>query len=330
MNTNEAINDAKSANVATPGDADTRVVAQPSLPFDADGGGDADAPIAFTLTSRARRTVAPIPFELTARARRTVAPGDLPDLRVVDPSGPTAPGVSAPQDARSDGDLDDPRDTRPARARALRRAGTSLADIAAELEVDDLLVRAWVGDVPAPSATLQTQRRRRRATSDPVSPTTSGTAAPPTGSQAGRRRAAACEQARLRLAADPAFAAGLGLLAGLAEIDPHAVTLTTTRPEVLAAARRWLDEHLPTDVGRVRLVLRLGGGVAGDLARHRWAQRIGLDAGAVASTRWHAAPAPDAVQGLLRIADPVVAATLAGWCDALLAVTSGQLEDLAF
>jgi hypothetical protein len=93
---------------------------QPSLPFD----GVADAPI---------------PYSLTARARRTVAPDDLPALRVIsDPPAPTTPA-----DAGAAQQLDDERsDTRPARARALARAGTPLPAIAQQLDVDELLVEA--------------------------------------------------------------------------------------------------------------------------------------------------------------------------------------------
>ncbi|MDX1619915.1 MAG: hypothetical protein R3320_02920, partial [Nitriliruptorales bacterium] len=93
---------------------------------------------------------APIPFELTARARRAVAPASLPALEVVDE-------VSArplPDDLQ-----DDPADTRPARARALRRAGMSVAGIASELGVESPAVTAWIDDLePVASA-----RRRLRA-----------------------------------------------------------------------------------------------------------------------------------------------------------------------
>jgi hypothetical protein len=84
----------------------------------------------------------PIGFALTARARRAVAPGTLPELSVV--------GVGATGSASGNGALEEPDDTRPARARALRRAGVPLSAIVRQLGTDPLTVTAWVGEV-APS-----------------------------------------------------------------------------------------------------------------------------------------------------------------------------------
>lgn len=286
---------------------------QPALPFD-------DAPDD------------PIPYALTARARRTVAPDRLPALRVVgrDRQRRWDDG-SAPD---GDGDLDDPRDTRSARARALRRAGASVADIAAQLDVDELIVRAWAGDVSRSRSAGPKARRREGV--DAVGRGGGRTPDAPDDAASDERvsfelaRAAARAEVRRRLDVDAAFGAGLGLVAALADIDPHAVTVATHRVELAAAVARWMDTHLPVDGSRRRLVLRIGAEVPGDLARHRWARATGLDADAVSFTRWRSASAPDAVHALLRVADPSIAATLAGWCDALLDPAGDDPADLAF
>ncbi len=253
----------------------------------------------------------PIPYALTARARREVAPQVLPDLRVIG-----APAVIDPRSHGAGEQLDDPRDTRAARARALRRAGLDLADIARQLDVDELIVRAWVGDV----AVDPELRRRIRAGAAGGRELSAPEGAEHDEARAAFElaRAAACDEALDNLATDPGFAAGLGLVAATADIGLHALIVSTSRREVLAALLRWLAAYHPVEAGRIRLVLRLGPGVAGDLARHAWSGALGLPADAVTSTRWRAAPDDAAVEALLRIADPVASATLAGWCDALL------------
>jgi hypothetical protein len=262
----------------------------------------------------------PIPFRLTARARRTVAPDRLPPLEVVPDRGTgdrghrTAPGTDAGED---DGHLDDPTDTRPARARALRRAGIPVARIATQLGVDELAVRAWTGDVT-------------------VTETDEAVRALPTGAQARDlevehdrlafelARAAAREDAVDRLARDADFAAGVGLAAALAEVDVHAVTLSSGHPEVVGRLLTWLSAHADVDLARVRVVLRLGPDVAGDVARHRWAAGLALPVERISHTRWRGAPAPDATDALVRLHDPSLAATVAGWRDALLAPPTGD------
>lgn len=263
----------------------------------------------------------PIPYALTARARREVAPQVLPDLRVLG----AAPAVIDPRPQDAGERFDDPHDTRAARARALRRAGLDLADIARQLDVDELLVRAWVGDVAVDAGV----RRRVRAQTTGVDDSSSPEGGEHDEAQVAFElaRAAARDEAAASLATDPGFAAGLGLVAATADIGPHALTVATTRREVLAALLRWLAAYHPVEAGRIRLVLRLGPGVAGDLARHAWSAGLGLPADAVTSTRWRSAPEESAVEALLRVADPVAAATLAGWCDALLEPPS-ELPDV--
>lgn len=298
-----------------------------SVPLDSrreDAGDRAEGPATVTPSSSQQvlpfddEADEPIGFSLTARARRMISPEDLPALALVpEPAWPVA---------------DDPGDTRPSRARALRRAGLSPAAIAEQLQVDPLLIHAWIG-VPVGSG------------QQPIGPTAVGSPmASPSGSDevAGDAlesersaafelaRAAASDHALRVLAHDPAFAAGLGLLASIVEVDRHAIAITTGDQDVVARILAWLDEELAVDPSRVRLVLRIGRGVAGDLVAHRWATRLQMSRHRVATTRWHDAPEPEAVQALLRVADPGVAATVAGWRDALLDPVQLHPADSAF
>jgi hypothetical protein len=279
-----------------------------------------DAPPAIDLPAGAQDPLPfddeaeePIPFALTARARRTVAPNDLPALRVVPP--PTGAAITDDPDPAP---ADDPSDTRPARARALRRSGVATAAIADQLGVDELLVRAWTGNVPV--------ARPSRASRVP------GGGAPQVALHAGGKdahdeaartafelaRAAARTTARRRLAVEPRLAAGLGVLAGIAEITPTAVDVTTTDPRLAGAVVRWLTEVLGADVAEVRLVLRVGPRAAADLARHRWGRAVGIAPERVRTTRAVARVDDDAVEGVLRVVDTDLAAAAAGWRDALL------------
>jgi hypothetical protein len=272
----------------------------------------------------------PIPFALTARARRTVAPDQLPPLEVVpDRRGGGHPAAG---DEDDDGHLDDPTDTRPARARALRRAGVPVGRIARQLQVDDLAVRAWTGDTTVGEPEDEGALRPEPATGS----ARGGNADEPLARHEDRTafelaRAAAFEDALSRLPDDAGFAAGVGLVAALAEVDAHAVTLASPHPEVIGRLLGWLATNADVEVARVRVVLRIGPDVAGDLARHRWATRIGLPVDRIAHTRWRGAPAPDATDALVRLHDPVLAATVAGWRDALLAPPSDHdPADVAF
>jgi hypothetical protein len=315
-----------------------RTGAQQPLPFD----DEADDPIPFALTARARRTVAPErlpPLEVVPDreaadqgSSRPAPAGDHPQPAAVrrQPAPTTRPGPARrPGDEEDDGHLDDPTDTRPARARALRRAGVPVARIAAQLDVDDLAVRAWTGDVAAEPAT---------------EPEPGGGTAPPRPRVPALAReldedrtafelarAAAREDALGRLTDDPSFAAGVGLVAALAEVDTHAVTLVSPHPEVIGRVLGWLVSHAEVDPGRVRVVLRIGPDVAGDLARHRWAAGLGVPVDRVSHTRWRGAPAPDATDAFVRLHDLALAATVAGWRDALLTPPTGDdPADVAF
>lgn len=260
----------------------------------------------------------PIGFALTVRARREVAPATLPDLSVVADRSASTYGLE-------DGALDEPGDTRPARARALRRAGVPLSEIARQLTTDTLTVAAWVGEV-AP------QRRRQPGPSRTDGHAVAGVAQPmveqphsdqePTDDDAEvahhLARAAAADDARARLSSDAIFALGVGVLAGIAEVDPHAVTLTAGSVALVARALDVLCEEQPQVRSRARVIARVGPAVAGDLVRHRTATALGLDPTQVNWTRWRGAASEEAVQLLVRIAAPDLAAAVAGWVDAAL------------
>lgn len=291
----------------------------------------------------------PVGFSLTARARRVIAPHDLPALALVPPGAgersrdSQKPGMvglggrcqaSAPEEGAVGRDWpvgDDPTDTRPSRARALRRAGLSPAAIADQLQVDPLLIHAWIG-VPVSSSHVAAQPTKVGHAGVSRSPGDGAADALAEERSAAflLARAAASDQARPALAHDPGFAAGLGLLSSIVEVDRHAITITTGDQDVAARVLSWLEEELPVDPARVRLVLRLGPRAAGDLVAHRWAARLHLERDRVATARWHDAPEPEAVQALLRVADPGIAATVAGWRDALLAPVQLHPADSAF
>lgn len=256
----------------------------------------------------------PVPYSLTARARRAVAPEALPALEVVPDAG-DATGVAEDVPGTEDGALDAAGDTRPSRARALRRAGLSLEAIARQLDADELAVRAWLGGL---AGRARVHRRvARHAHGDAVA-----------GARAVERERARA-RAPERIRRDPAFAAGLGLVAGTADIDAHGIAVTTRNPRLAATVGAWLVEHAAVPRSRLRVVLRLGRDVAADRARHRWAQELGLAIEQIIHTRV-GNTAPDDEEALLRIGDARVAATVAGWADALLDPPAQKPVDAAF
>lgn len=271
----------------------------------------------------------PVPFTLTARARRAVAPGSLPSLRVVPEPDGRSQGPTLHDAAPVD--LDDPHDTRPSRARALRRAGVGLEEIARELEVDELVVRAWVDEVePVHSA-----RRRLRAVRRPEVAAGDERAT----RQLVERRQAADRFREVRAVAradavarldDPDFATGLALVAGLLETGLHAAVVTVRRRSVAAAVVRWLVGTAEVDPQRIRVLLRIAPQAPGDVAAHAWAEALQLPADQVSYTRWRAAPDAEAEEATVRIADPSASARLEGWQAALLdAIGGGAAGDTA-
>lgn len=277
-------------------------------------GGADQPPLPFAPLPYDDESDRPIGYALTARARRRVDPGAVPSLAIV----PSLPG---PTDAC----VDDPHDTRPARARALRRAGLAIHEISAQLEVDELLIEAWTTGVRrARSRTDRGSTTPRSGSSAATRPTVATTL---TDTVAGRptvpdplveeRRDASRRRARGALAGDPSFALGLGLLMGVADVDRHAITIRTTRQDVAVRTLEWLRGQVEFDGRRVRVVLRVGSAVAADLARHRWASVLGVEPAAMGVSRWRDAPNEDAVEALVRIGDPLVAAAVDGFRAAL-------------
>ncbi|MDX1621796.1 MAG: hypothetical protein R3320_12440 [Nitriliruptorales bacterium] len=251
---------------------------------------------------------APIPFELTARARRAVAPSSLPALEVVSDGATSIADVPA----------EDPHDTRPARARALRRAGMSLSGIAAELDAPPDAVAAWVVAVdPVTSA----QRRLRSVDGGRIARPRAVKAAAEA-EHARQRYEAARRDARAEVedsldGTDPRLA-GLGVVVGAAQVDEHAILVRTTERPVAVATSRWLQQHLLDDPGRLRVILRVAPQAPGDMVRHAWAELLGVPAERVSIARWRNAPDVDSVEATLRVADAAAAGRFAGWRDALL------------
>lgn len=264
----------------------------------------------------------PVPYVLTARARRAVAPGTVADLTLVDDQVDDQADDRAGDPAA--GEIDDPRDTRPAQARALRRAGLSLHAIADRLAADPLAVRVWTGgrmpdeqpstaDRPDPTGAAGTAEVRDG---------TAGTGRNDDVSRLERTRARAA--ARARLASDPTFAAGLGLVVGIADVGPRAVVLATGDQDAARVALRWLRATTDLVPARIRVILRTGPRVAGDVGRHRWAEALDVPVTRVSHASWPHARNARAVEVLVRIADARIATTVSGWRDALLAGPGGH------
>lgn len=249
----------------------------------------------------------PIGFALTSRARREVAPETLPALAVLPGEGGDGPSGER-RDA--DGALEDPDDTRPARARALRRAGVPLQRIASQLGARTFLVAAWVGESApedADPARDQTTDGERAADAEEAQAEVASALA----------RAAAAERGRQRLREDPGFAAGIALVAGVAAVDRHAVTVTTRSERVARQALWWMLSEVPRAGSTARVILRVGPSVAGDVARRRAAAVLGIDQALIGWTRWRGAPDPAALEWRVRLGDPGAAAVIGGGIDAL-------------
>jgi len=256
----------------------------------------------------------PIGFALTTRARRAVAPASLPPLSIVAGTPAAQPGSVA-----TDGALEEPGDTRPARARALRRAKVPVSEIARQLDTDTFTVAAWVGEASSTGDVARAGAGGADLAGQTVDPAATGPDADDEANLGHHlARAAAGDLARQRLTEDPAFALGAGILASVAEVDRHAITVSATAPELLARALDALAGECAAVRERVRVIARVGPDAAGDLVRHRIATALDVEPTQVSWTRWRGADQPDAVRLLARIADPDLAATVGGWVDAAL------------
>ncbi|MDX1510333.1 MAG: hypothetical protein R3249_03220 [Nitriliruptorales bacterium] len=218
----------------------------------------------------------PIPFALTARARDVVS--QAPTLHVVD-------GDAAQTEEEQ---LDDPRSVQ---ARALRRAGMPLAAIAKRLDVDGFTVRAWLGGRAVPAPVLVEDPADAESRPDVV----------------------AGDEFDDRLAADAVFSAGVALLGAISDVDGGAVVLATNRPAPLAQALTFLRDEFSLTEAHVRVVLRLGPAVAADRAVNDWAAVLGVAAERIRHVRSSRITPPDAVEVLVRVTGPQVAARVGAW-----------------
>lgn len=245
----------------------------------------------------------PIPYALTARARRTVAPATLPDLSVVpEPEG------------RGTIDDPDPFDPRPARARALRRAGRDTSEIAGLLGVGEDLVTAWC-------RTVGPRADRRRARSGGGRGGQVRRLPLPEPDRAPQRRRGHDEAVGyLRGAA--AEAVVVAFVAGRARPTPHAVTFPVDDPDQAARIIGWLVELAGADPSRARLVLEVDRDAAHDLVEARWERGAGVPAEHITIS----GVTGDGGRATLRIADPDVAALLSGWQDAFMEVSAPSHE----
>jgi len=256
---------------------------QPSLPLDIDQD-------------------APVPFGLTPRARRAVSTDPAPQLRVVTDDEPI-----------------DPHDPRRARARALRRAGRSIEQTAAALELDPTLVDAWTADLGRP--------KRRGRHLRPVPPPTVAPGGDERRAEFDRQAEQAQTDAHARLGSAQ-FVRGLALVVASAEISLHGALVGA---QDAATARRivtWLLDTAQVDPARLRAIVRTDR-TGSDLAAHRWADELGLPREQVAVST---SGSSDGHAVLLRIASAEAAARLLGWRMALLAADDLDLDpmDLAF
>lgn len=265
---------------------------QPSLPLDFDQPIDGDAPV---------------PFRLTPRARRAVATDPGPELRVV-----------------TDQDPIDPHDPRRARARALRRAGRSIEQVAAALDLEPTLVHAWTTDLGRPKR----RGRHLRPVADPTgADPTDVDQHDPRRIEFDRLAAQAQDDARERLGSAQ-FVRGLALVVASAEISLHGALVGVQDGATAKRVVAWLLQTAGVDSARLRAIVRTDRHGA-DLAAHRWADDLGLPREQVAVTT---STSPDGHAVLLRIASSEAAARLLGWRRALLAAEDLDLDpvDLAF
>ncbi len=259
-----------------PPDAPASVPAGPAQPnlFDLDDPA-LDVPVPFTLTVRGRRVVDPSTPALRLVGGRDLSDGEPSDA---DRAGPAAPHPGRPdrfepreQDRRLVADLDHGGTWREARVRALARSGTSVDDIAGELELAPTVVRAWLTDPAVPADAGSSGRDRdvvagRRSVGDVV----------------------------------PADVQGLALLAAVGTVEPGAVVATTNRIGVGETLVAWLRGRHGVTPGQVRVILQVADRATADLVARAWADRLDLTPDRVSVVAWSRAPGPRDVQATIR------------------------------
>lgn len=281
-----------------------QVAMQAALPFD----DEADRPIGYALTPN---------------ARRIVAPGPVARLRVVPPAAvppATAPCATVrPVERASAAGADaavDPHDIRPARARAMRRAGHDPEVIALRLAVAPEEVMAWIAEI-GPIRTARPGRRVRGARTVPDD----GDATVPTTAVVidGAARRAAAREVAGRIGADAGLARDLGLIAGGARPTGATVAIGLTDVALASAVLGRLRSDAGLEAHGVRVVLRVGPARSADRARHEWAEVLRLPLERTSAVRWPLAADPEDVEATVHLVAPDVVARVLGWIDAITA-----------
>jgi len=251
---------------------------------------------------------APVPFALTARARRVVAPHSVPDLSVVGrPVPDPAMRSGDPADPGDPADLGapaDPSDPRPARARALFRAGHGVAAIADRLGTTAQDTAAWVEDVDRSRGVRHLRQMRPVPTQD----------SPPIAWVTGHAAGLAADQRW----SDPAFTQGAGLLVALADVSSWAAVLCSHDLDVLVRALDWLRAEVDVDDRSVRVHVRVAPGAAADVLVAEVAQRLGLEPAQVTRGRWSQASPTASAEVRVRIPQPGIAGRIAAWRERVL------------
>lgn len=239
---------------------------------------------------------APVPYSLTVRGRRVVDP-TAPTLRVVggrhDATAPTdagrdVEGATDPrvQDQRLVEDLGHTHTWRHARARALARSGTSVEDIAADLDLAPTVIRVWLAEPTVPGQ-LRSHDVTRRSGG-------------PGGATSGPRPGSVA----------PDDVRGLAILATAGVVEVGAVTASTSRITVAATLVAWLRAAHGVTPGQVRVVLQVADTRTADLVGRAWADRLDLTPDRVTTIPWHGAPTPRAVHATVRVSGRDLAAGL--------------------
>lgn len=260
------------------------------------GAPDASQPNLFDLDDAS--VDAPVPYVLTARGRRAVDP-DVPRLRVVESvEDPAAPADDLPDpredDRRLVADLEQTSSWRHARARALVRSGTPVADVAADLGVHAAVVHVWLAE-PAVGPDLRDGIDEDGG--DVVGASPAGHASP-------------------AVEVEPADVQGVALLAACGAIERGAVTATTTRIGVAEAVVAWLRARHGVTTGQVRVILQVADRSTADLVARAWADRLGLTSDRVSTVEWRRAPGPRSVQATVRVSGRDLATRVGAQLDA--------------
>lgn len=216
----------------------------------------------------------PVPFVLTARARRLVAPHTVPLRLVEGRAGIDAGHLPARSgDTQVQRELSETNGARHARARALRRSGLDVGQVADQLDVATHTATVWLADDPVTGPDLP-----------------AATGSVPAGQARDER--------------------GLALLAAIGDVEPGGVVATTNRIAVAAELVDWLRRDHGAPASAIRVVLRVAEAATADLVARAWADRLGLTVDRVLTTSWRRAPTARAVQAVIRVSGREMSTTL--------------------